>query len=128
VLREPLILPVRTATLRRAFDELMERRNLSGKVRLKAEFTTPELCVEAVRSGLGVALTNIATRFGRTLKDVAKICPPAGLPKLEVAVLCRGDRYLPRYMRAFAGVASAVLKREVERNPGTAAKEKQTCL
>ena len=113
VLREPLILPERTATLRRAFDELMERLRLSDRVRVKAEFTTPELCVEAVRSGLGVALTNIASRFGRTLRDVAKICPPPGLPKLEVAVLCRGDRYLPRYMRAFVEVAGAVLKREV---------------
>jgi DNA-binding transcriptional LysR family regulator len=112
VVREPLVLPTRTSVLRQAFDELMRRENLSARVRVRAELTTPELSVEAVRAGFGIALIAVGPRLGKDLHGLWRTSPPPGLPNLEVGISCRTDRYLPRYMQCFLAIATEVLHRK----------------
>ena len=108
LLLEPLVLPERSSVVRRAFEVLMREKNLSGKIRINAELTTPELSLEAVRAGLGVALLVVGPRLN--FRDVARAVPPPGLPALRLCLLCRRDRYLSNYMRCFAEVAVSVFQ------------------
>ncbi|MFB3924260.1 MAG: LysR family transcriptional regulator [Terriglobia bacterium] len=104
LLLEPLVLPERSSVVRRAFDVLMHEKNLSSRIRIQAEVTTPELSVEAVRAGLGVALLVAGPRLN--YRGLSRTVPPPGLPALNLCLLCRRDRYLSKYMRGFAEVAA----------------------
>lgn len=112
LVKEPLILPERGSMLRKIFDDLMERENLSSLVRLKAEMTTPELSVEAVRAGLGVALVAMGPGVLPKLRGMLRMNLPPGLPNMSLSVLCRKKRFLPKYMRHFLAVASGVFPPE----------------
>ena len=86
----------------------MHEKNLSGKIRIMAEVTTPELSLEAVRAGLGVALLVAGPRLN--YRGVARTAPPPGFPALHLCLLCRRDRYLSKYMRCFAEVALSLFE------------------
>lgn len=109
LLLEPLVLPERSSVVRRAFEVLMREKNLSDKIRIKAELTTPELSLEAVRAGLGVALLVVGP--GLNFRGVARVVPPPGLPTLRLCLLCRRARYLSKYMRCFVEVAVNAFQR-----------------
>jgi DNA-binding transcriptional LysR family regulator len=108
VVREPLILPEPTSIVRRAFDQLMAKEHLTREVRLAAELTTPELSLEAVRAGLGVALIAAGPEV-RIRGDLRRLRPPPGLTGIRLAVISNKHRHLTRYGEAFVAAAGAVL-------------------
>lgn len=118
LLREPLILPERGSMVRKAFEDLLERRNLAGEVRLAAEMTTRELSAQAVRAGLGIALAVVGPGPVQRLPGVVSLPPPPGLPAVKLALLSRKDRYLSKYMRRFAAVTAAVFRRRTQSADG----------
>jgi DNA-binding transcriptional LysR family regulator len=87
--REPLILPERTG-LRLAFDDLVRRNGLASRVQLKAEMTLPEVSLEAVRAGMGVALMAIGPRMIPSLRGLVHRPAPLRLVKLELQLVCSG--------------------------------------
>jgi DNA-binding transcriptional LysR family regulator len=111
LLREPVILPEQELILRKAFDDLMERENLSNYVQLRAELTTCEVALDAVRAGLGIALAAMGPRVFAALRRVVPVDPPPGLPKLSLALLCKKDRHLSRYMQRFIDTTAEVFRR-----------------
>ncbi len=110
VVREPLVIPARNSRFRLEFERLMYRKNLSSQLRVVTEVNEGELAVAAVRSGVGVAIIGVGPRLIPHLSGLARIAPPPGLPKQEVAILHRSDRYLPAYMRAFQQTVAAVIR------------------
>ena len=111
VVEEPLILPERESLLRIHFDQLMDREQLSGCVHVKGELTAPGLCVEAVRSGLGVGLVEVGPRLLAGLERVVALEPPPGLPEMNLAIICHKGRYFTKYMQSFLDVSKGALQR-----------------
>jgi DNA-binding transcriptional LysR family regulator len=110
VVRERLVLHERTSMLRQAFEDLMQRKNLTSKLQIAAEVDSSELAFEMVRAGFGVALVPIGHRDRARLKGLATIRPPQGLPNLDGAIFYRPDRYLPKYMAWFLETATNVIQ------------------
>ena len=109
---ERLILPEPGTLIRRNFDDLMNRQKLYGRLRVNAEFTsTSDISAGAVRAGLGVALVAVGPGAGFHYRGVVRVDPPPGLAAVKLSVICRRDRYLPRYMRSFLDSAKAILRR-----------------
>ncbi|MEX2264338.1 MAG: LysR family transcriptional regulator [Bryobacteraceae bacterium] len=109
VLKEPLILIERNSFLRQAFEQLLRRRHLLPKLKIAAEVTTSPLAVKALEAGLGVALVPVGPRLAREIEGISRIEPPPGLPKVSLSVLYRGDRYMPKYVKACMGIATKVI-------------------
>jgi DNA-binding transcriptional LysR family regulator len=112
LLQEPLVLPERTSAVRRAFEDLMHHKKLSGKINIKAEVTTPELSLHAVSAGLGVALLAIGPHLN--LQNLILTAPPSGMPVMRLCLLCRRDRYLSKYMRYFTESAKCVFRESTQ--------------
>lgn len=109
VVQFPLILPEKTSVLYQAFDELMRKEGLDTAIQIKAELTTPELSLEAVRAGLGVAIVAIGPRFPRNPAGVIRLNPPPGLPRLHLSVLYKKSSYIPKYMNEFVQTVASVM-------------------
>ena len=110
LLREPLVLPERGTAVRQAFEALLVRLQLNSELKIACEVSTPEAAVEAVLANYGVALTPVGPRLATQLSGLRRLNPPAGLPRIDVAVLCGRDRYMPSYMQALFQVAIQVLR------------------
>jgi DNA-binding transcriptional LysR family regulator len=110
IAKEPLILPERGTMGRWAFDKLMfRRRSSAGPLRIAGEVSSAELALAAVKAGLGLAFVAIGPRLEKHIRGMTRIAPPPGLPRVEVAVYCREDRYMPKFMKAFFDLAIEVL-------------------
>lgn len=109
VVREPLILPARDSVFRLELERLLQRKGLLSMCRVAGDINEGELAVASVRSGAGVAIIGVGPRLLRHLHGLKRVMPPPGLPKLEIALLHRSDRYLPNYMRAFQRTVRGVI-------------------
>ncbi len=109
VLRHPLVLHERVSVLRVALEQLLSRKNLLAKMTIAAEVTTPELLLEMVRAGFGVGVIPLGPRLADSLSDLSAIAPPEGLPRIDIAVFHKRNRYLPRYMKAFVETVAGVI-------------------
>lgn len=110
VVRHPLVLHERVSVLRRALEDLLNRRSLLAKLRIAAEVTTPELAIEMVRARYGVGLIPVGPRLAESLRDLSAIDPPPGLPQIDIAVFHKRNRYLPNYMKSFLEVAAKSIR------------------
>jgi DNA-binding transcriptional LysR family regulator len=80
--------------LRQAFEDLLNRENLSAKLQIAAEVDSSALALEIVRAGFGVALVPIGKADINGLKGLVTIRSPKGLPNIEGTALYRPDPYL----------------------------------
>jgi DNA-binding transcriptional LysR family regulator len=93
----------------------MRREYPGRRIEMRAEVTTPELAVHAVRAGMGIALVAMGPRLADSLEGLRAVPPPPGLPPFELSILAKPDRYLPRYMEQFLEHATEALKAEMPR-------------
>lgn len=112
VVEHPLILHERVSVLRLSLEELLTRRKLISRLRIAAEVTTPELAIEMVRAGFGIALIPLGPRLTSSLGDLSVIAAPSGLPSIPIAVFHRRKRYLPHYMESFMKIARRAIDAE----------------
>jgi DNA-binding transcriptional LysR family regulator len=110
LVREPLVVPERGSVMRQAFEELLARLQLDSELRVACEVSTAEAAVEAVHAGYGLALTPVGPRLAQHLTGLRRLRPPAGLPRIDVAILRRRDRYMPCYMQALFEAAIQILQ------------------
>ena len=111
LLQEPLILPEPGTLIRSNFDELVNHEKLAGSLRVNAEFSsTPDISAGAVRAGLGVALVAVGPYTKMNGRGVLQVDPPPGLRPVRLSVICRRNRYLPRYMHSFLAAAAKVMR------------------
>jgi DNA-binding transcriptional LysR family regulator len=96
--------------MRQAFEELLARLQLDSELRVACEVSTAEAAVEAVHAGYGLALTPVGPRLAQHLTGLRRLRPPAGLPRIDVAILRRRDRYMPCYMQALFEAAIQILQ------------------
>ena len=115
IVKFPLILPEKTSVVRQAFDELMRKRGLESRVRVKAELTTPDLSLEAVRAGLGVAVVAAGPRFPAHPAGILRLNLPPGLPRLHLSVVTGKNHYTPSYMAAFLTAAVSTMSKRAKR-------------
>ena len=106
ILDAPFVLLDRSSVIRQVFDDFLRRKNLLAKLRVAAEVNKFELAVDAVAAGFGVAIVPVGPRPIRGLRGVRRLKPPPGLAEVDIAVLCREDLYMPRYMKAFVEIAA----------------------
>lgn len=106
VLEHPFVLTDRNSVIRQAFEDLLRREKLLSRLRITAEVATLDLAIYAVRAGLGVGLVPVSPALARSLRGLRRRRPPPGLPRVDLAVMCRSDVYLPRYMRTFVEIAA----------------------
>ncbi|MFN0165639.1 MAG: LysR family transcriptional regulator [Bryobacteraceae bacterium] len=110
VMRHPLVLHERVSVLRVALEDLLNRKNLLPKLRVAAEVTTPELLMEMVRAGFGVGLIPLGPRLAEGLHDLSTQTPPEGLPRIDIGVFHKPNRYVSHYMKAFLDTAANVIR------------------
>jgi DNA-binding transcriptional LysR family regulator len=109
VAREPLIVPARDTPLRLELERLLQHAGLLSKCRVAGEINETELAVESVRGGAGVAIIGVGPQLAAHLKGLVRIVPPPNLPKFEISLLHRADRYLPNYMKAFQRLVGLII-------------------
>jgi DNA-binding transcriptional LysR family regulator len=110
VVRHPLVLHERVSVLRVALEQLLSRKNLLATMNIAAEVTTPELLLEMVCAGFGVGVVPLGPRLTESLRDLSAIAPPDGLPRIDIAVFHKRNRYLPRYMTAFVETVAGIIR------------------
>jgi DNA-binding transcriptional LysR family regulator len=110
VLAHPLILLSRGSVVRQALIELLRRRGLLSRLRVACEASDPEIAVEAVRAGFGIALLPSGIRLSEPSSELQRVPVPPGLPTIDISVICRRDQYLSRYRRRFLELAEAAVK------------------
>jgi len=81
VLDLPLIVRERVSGIRVSLEEPLTHDRLIGRLRISAEVTTPELAIELVRAGFGVALVPYASRLAAYFAGLSVVDVPAGLEK-----------------------------------------------
>jgi len=111
ICRMPLVLHERISILRQALEQVLAQQNLLSGLQIVAEVTTPELAVDMVRAGIGVALVPLGPQLTKTLGGLKTFPPPSGLPEISLAILHRKDRYIARYMQGFIEAASIEIQR-----------------
>ena len=110
VLEQPLIVPERVSGIRVSLEEMLTRRKLISKLLVSAEVTSPELAVELVRGGFGVALIPHAPRLADSLVDLCVVDVPPGLEEKNIAVMHNDELYLPAYMKRFREIAALAIR------------------
>ncbi|MFN9298625.1 MAG: LysR family transcriptional regulator substrate-binding protein, partial [Acidobacteriota bacterium] len=110
VLDLPLFVRERVSGIQVSLEELLTRDRLIGRLRISAELTTPELAIELVRAGFGVALVPYAPRLAAYFAGLSVVNVPAGLEEKSIAVMHREDLYLPRYRKRSQELASAAIR------------------
>ncbi|MBI2686657.1 MAG: substrate-binding domain-containing protein [Acidobacteria bacterium] len=111
VLEHPFVLADRNSVIRQAFEELLRRQNLLSRLRIAVEASTLDLATSAVRAGWGVGLVPLGpAALTKELRGLQRHRPPAGLPRVDIAVMCRRDVYMPRYQRAFVEIAAQAFR------------------
>lgn len=112
VLEYPMILLDRGTLIRKAFDHVVQRTQLTGRLRVAAEVSTVELAVSGVRAGLGIALVPVGPRRAKELEDVARLQPPSGLATVNLAVMHNRSRYVPKYVRTILEFCAEMVRAE----------------
>ncbi len=110
IVDQPLIVPERTSPLRLALEALLRRENLLARLWIRAELTTPDLALDVVREGTGIAIVLSGPWLKGCLRGLAVSALPPGLPEFSLSLLGRRHDYLPQYLREFGQVAVRILK------------------